>query len=181
MLINKKMINLFGCLVWVCFFLSPKLLQANDNTIDDAKITIQAKTKLFVEKGVPSTEISIKTHDGVVFLNGTLHSELQATAAVEAVESIEGVKDVNVYNLKIRGSKKPLTDSYITAKVKGMFLRKAFTEDQSVSAMDIMVETKNGIVYLKGWVSDQRTENNAITMAKQIKGVNKVISFIKVK
>jgi hyperosmotically inducible periplasmic protein len=180
MLFNKKMVVLVGGLVLGCLLNIPMTLRADEKVMDDAKITLQVKTKLLTEKNVPATKVSVETHNGIVFLSGTLNSEAQAKSVIEAVGAIEEVKEIDTTNLKVDNSRKPLTDSYITAKVKGLLLRKSFV-GEPVSATDIKVETKNGIVYLSGNVKDKNKADNAIEVARQVKGVKEVKSLIKVK
>ncbi len=147
--------------------------------IDDAKITLQVKSALAVEKGIPSGRISVETSKGVVFLKGTLAAKEQASTAIEVVASIPGVKDVNTYELEVYGSEHPLADAYITAKVKGIYLRERLFGGKESASMAVKVETKNGVVYLSGNVDKKEVERNAINLAKQVEGVKEVISSIK--
>jgi hyperosmotically inducible protein len=52
--------------------------------------------------------------------------------------------------------------------------------DKDISIMSIHVETKNGIVYLTGSADNVKEINNAVALAKSVKGVNKVISTVTV-
>ena len=157
------------------------ILTEEPNIIDDAKITLQVKSRIAMEKGIPLDAINLKTSSGVVFLTGILNSQEQASAIVKIAASIPEVKDVNTSDLEIRENNQPLVDIYITAKVKGVFLREKLFGDKEVSAMSVSVETKDGIVYLSGAVDKKELEENAINLARQIKGVREVISSIKFK
>ena len=68
-------------------------------------------------------------------------------------------------------SEQPVTDTWITTKVKTDLLA---TKD--VSGTEIKVETKNGVVTLAGTVATQAEVDKAVASAKAIKGVTRVDS-----
>ncbi|WMJ70507.1 BON domain-containing protein [Stenotrophomonas sp. 24(2023)] len=66
-------------------------------------------------------------------------------------------------------SSEPVTDSWITTKVKADLLA-----TKNVPGTEIKVETVNGVVSLSGTVATQAEHDNAIAKAKAIKGVSRV-------
>ncbi|MCC4617129.1 BON domain-containing protein [Xanthomonas campestris pv. asclepiadis] len=68
-------------------------------------------------------------------------------------------------------SKKPVTDTWITTKVKADLLA-----TDNVSGTDVKVETKNGIVTLTGTVATKAEHDKAVAVAKGIEGVKSVKS-----
>jgi hyperosmotically inducible protein len=62
-------------------------------------------------------------------------------------------------------------DASITAAVKARFLR-----DKDVSAWDINVDTRYGVVTLNGTVSSSEKEERAIDLTQEVRGVKKIIS-----
>lgn len=62
-----------------------------------------------------------------------------------------------------------VSDTWITSKVKSSFIA-----DQSLSGMDIKVETKQGVVSLSGVVATEAERDLAITKAQEIEGVKSV-------
>lgn len=70
--------------------------------VSDAWITTKVKAELATTKGVKSTDISVKTVDGVVTLTGVLPTEIAVKKAVAAAKSIQGVKDVDAAGLKVK-------------------------------------------------------------------------------
>ncbi|UYB53072.1 BON domain-containing protein [Xanthomonas sp. AM6] len=66
-------------------------------------------------------------------------------------------------------SKEPVTDTWITTKVKADLLA---TKD--VSGTDIKVETLNGTVKLSGAVENKTQRDKAVSVTKMIDGVKKV-------
>ncbi|NLY13330.1 MAG: BON domain-containing protein [Gammaproteobacteria bacterium] len=62
-----------------------------------------------------------------------------------------------------------VSDSWITSKVKSVFLA-----NTHITALDIKVETVNGVVALSGEVPTAAERDLAISTAKEIKGVKAV-------
>lgn len=69
-----------------------------------------------------------------------------------------------------------IDDSVITAKVKA-----ALVEDKQVSAMKIKVQTRNGVVTLKGSVPSAEAGQHALQLAAGVEGVKDVKSDLTVK
>ncbi|MEO8223423.1 MAG: BON domain-containing protein [Gammaproteobacteria bacterium] len=67
-------------------------------------------------------------------------------------------------------------DAVITGKVKTMFLA-----DKTVSAANVNVETFRGVVQLSGFANSQKEIDQAVTLAKTIKGVTSVKNDIRLK
>ena len=181
MLINKNLVKFLSGLALICCISIPAITKADNSVVDDSKLTLQVKARLMSEKGIPARNISVETNNGIVILKGKVATVKQADTTVELAESVAGVKDVDASELKVSGSKQPLTDSYITAKVKGLFIKEKLFGDKPIIAMDIKVETKNGIVYLSGEANNEDQAKTAIDLAKQIDGVTEVKSSIKTK
>ncbi|HBK46140.1 MAG TPA: BON domain-containing protein [Xanthomonadaceae bacterium] len=66
-------------------------------------------------------------------------------------------------------SQKPVTDTWITTKVKADLLA-----TENVSGTDVKVETKNGVVWLSGAVKSKAEHDKAIAVAEGIEGVKSV-------
>jgi hyperosmotically inducible protein len=62
--------------------------------IDDSTITTKVKADLLAAKNVKSTHIHVKTRKGVVWLNGTVPTSDDKSAATEVVKNVEGVDSV---------------------------------------------------------------------------------------
>jgi osmotically-inducible protein OsmY len=68
--------------------------------ITDAAITSEVKTKFLADTAVSGLKIDVDTKDGVVTLNGTVKSNVEANKAVEIARQSAGVKRV-VNNLRV--------------------------------------------------------------------------------
>lgn len=143
----------------------------------DTTITHRVQNKIAMDPSLSVFKIKVETKKNTVYLSGTVNSDTDASAIVQLAQSIAGVKDVDTQLLKIKNSAQPFTDTSITAKVKGTFIReKIFGKDVPP---DLKVETNNGIVYLSGTAKSQHEINTAIDLAKSVTGVKKVESRLK--
>jgi hyperosmotically inducible periplasmic protein len=160
-----------------CFAVSNSVSNAMSDTVVTAKI----KSGLAANEATHALNITVETNNGVVTLSGTAESNTEAATAVQIAESTEGVNDVNATNLTVKGSDQPLTDAFITAKVKGVFIKNNLISDKpSVPVTSINVETKEGTVYLSGNVERHSQLNTAVSLTKSVDGVHDVVSTLKV-
>ena len=63
-------------------------------TVSDAEITTSVKSKLAANKSVSASKIDVDTSDGVVTLNGSVHSAAAKTTAARLAHETKGVKRV---------------------------------------------------------------------------------------
>lgn len=62
--------------------------------VDDAGITTAVKAKLFEDKSVAGSSISVETLNGTVMLSGFAKSGTERSTAENLARSVNGVKDV---------------------------------------------------------------------------------------
>ena len=148
--------------------------------VNDSDIVKSVQGQISNNPLTSSTHVTVDSQSGDVVLTGVVDTGQQASALVQMSQSTPGVTDVNTDNLKIKDSKHPITDTMITAKIKGLFLRDKLFSEKDIDSMSIKVETKNGVVHLAGSASSTQAQENAINTAKSVKGVKKVVSHIKV-
>ena len=152
-------------------------------TISDSVITTKIESKIILDPSISVYKVNVSTNkDGIVTLGGTVNSDTDAAALIQIAQSTDGVNDVDVSNLMVKNSKQPFADTVITAKVKGIFIRENLLgrADAPVGSSNVSIETNNAVVYLSGDVNTQKEANNAVNLAKTIKGVKNVESRIKV-
>lgn len=149
-------------------------------TLSDTAITAKVKAGIAAEPNLSVFKVGVETNNGVVMLSGKVDSAAQASDLVSVAQSVDGVKDVNTSQLTIKNSPNLLDDAVITAKVKGKFIQEKLFKDKKVAVITVSVETTNGVVHLSGTVDNQAEANNAVTIAKSVKGVKSVKSTIKV-
>lgn len=150
------------------------------NSTTDAVITQSIQKQISANNTVSNLPVQVSTQAGHVVLVGKVNTDQEASALVQIAESTTGVNDVDTSQLVVKDSKQPLTDTYITAKVKGAFIRQKLFGDASISVSTVNVETTNGVVYLTGSVATQTQANTAIQLAKSVKGVKSVNSKLSV-
>ena len=144
----------------------------------DSGITSDVQSKIAAEDSLKDTTITVATKDGVVSLSGNVKSDAQAQTATQMAGSVSGAKDVDDSNLTVNGSAHPVADAIITAKIKGIFIQQKLFGDKDIAAMSIGVETNNGVVTLSGTADSQTEIDNAIALAKAVKGVKEVQSTV---
>ena len=71
--------------------------------IDDTGITITVKSRLLDDPQVKGLQIDVDTRDGVVFLTGTVGSDLERQKAIQLARDAKGVRDVQA-NLTLKKS-----------------------------------------------------------------------------
>jgi len=74
--------------------------ESSDQPVKDSWITTKVKTELATTDGVKSTDVSVKTVDGVVTLTGVLATDEAVKKAVAAAQSVKGVRKVDDSGLK---------------------------------------------------------------------------------
>lgn len=151
-----------------------------DGYMDDSGITAKAKAALVDDDAIKSTDISVKTHSGVVTLSGFVTSQDQAEKAVAVVQKIEGVKSVSD-KLHVRDSKASSMKGYAGDTATTSEIKAKLLADDIVPSRNVKVETTDGVVQLSGHVANQAQSDRAESIAKAIEGVKSVKNDLTVK
>ena len=149
---------------------------ANDTIrrkIDDTVITTKVKAQYAQDPLLNPLNIKVETKRGIVYLSGSLDTDMQYQQAITLAEQTDNVKDIDANQLAVKNSPSPLSDTLITAKIKGLILRDKTIKDATTGS-DISVETKNAVVYLSGTVNSMKQKNHVIELAKSVKGVKNI-------
>lgn len=134
----------------------------------DDRIESSAKKSHVFKTYLKGDDIKIQSKDGVVVLTGTVSEESHKSLAYETVVSLPGVKSVD-NKLEVKGENPAeKSDAWITMKLKTTLLF-----HRSVSAMT-EVDTKDGIVTLKGKADNQAQKDLTTEYARDIDGVKDV-------
>lgn len=162
--------------------------KATKRETKDAWITAKVKSSIAAEKDLSARKVNVETEAGTVQLFGFVDSQDQIDRAGKIAASIEGVQSVK-NDLKIdtsqgaksgqnameRGSGE-VGDAAITAKVKAAIVR-----EKNLSALEVNVETENGVVQLGGFVDTKDQIDRAGKVAGKVKGVKSVQNDLKLK
>ncbi|UGQ45322.1 BON domain-containing protein [Massilia endophytica] len=167
-----------------------------DDLSGNAKDTCQAQAKAAKSSAIAGTTADSRTG---VLVDNTNRSTVAAnaadvrdrtaaaanTAADRTANAAENAKDKTVaaaHDMKEKTAEKTadasqaMSDTMITTKVKA-----DMAADKTVKAMDVHVETQNGVVMLSGFVPTKAEADRAVQLAKGVKGVTDVKSSIQVK
>jgi hyperosmotically inducible periplasmic protein len=134
----------------------------------DNNIESSAKKSYVFKTYLKSDDIKVQSKDGVVVLTGTVSEEHHKSLAQETVADLPGVKSVD-NRLEVKGERPAeKSDAWISTKVKTTLLF-----HRSVSAVT-EVNTKDGIVTLKGGADNQAQKDLTTEYAKDVEGVKDV-------
>ncbi len=145
--------------------------------LDDSAITAKVKSAFVADKAVSALDIQTTTFKGMVQLSGFAGSQQEIDRAVALARAVPGVKSVkNDIRRAPQRTGEYMDDSLITTRVKS-----AFVADREVSALNISVETNNGVVQLSGFASSQPEIDKAAKLARNVQGVKSVENNIQLK
>jgi hyperosmotically inducible protein len=99
-----------------------------------------------------------------------------ATLAISSAACVAGRNAGRAASEAASSAGQKIDDTSINFAVKG-----ALKNDPAVNASDLEVETKNGVVTLKGTVPTQAAANRAAELAAKAEGVTRVVNEIAVK
>lgn len=151
-----------------------------DSYMGDSATTAKVKSALVDDKAIKSTDISVKTDNGVVTLSGFVGSQAEAEQAVAVATKVEGVKSVSD-KLHTKDSKSASVKSYAGDTATTTSIKAKLLADDIVPSRMIKVETTDGVVQLSGTVKDQAQSARAESVAKTVDGVKSVKNDLKVK
>lgn len=174
--------------------------------VSDAEITSAVKSKLVADKRVGGLKIDVDTSHGVVTLTGPVDTAGERTHAMRLARHTHGVRRVvdkltiekrsaENHPSKTREGVKGTTgrvadDTKSAAKKTGRVLSDAeittavktkMIADSHVHAMDINVDTDNGVVTLNGTVRSAAEKAEAMRVARHTHGVKRVVDNLSVK
>ncbi len=134
---------------------------------DDIALSAKIKARLIAEKDLPSRWVSVEVLRGKVTLSGYLPRQDQIDRAIIISRSFKGVRGVkSEIRLGKPSAKSLVSDTWITARVKGKLL-----DDPITSGFSIHVETVDGMVYLRGFVDNDEQRFRARELALSVSGV----------
>jgi len=134
----------------------------------DNSIESSAKNSYVFKTYLQADDIKVQSEDGAVTLTGTVSEESHKSLAQDTVADLPGVKSVD-NRLEVKGTPPAkMSDAWITAKVKTVFLFHS-----NVSAIT-EINTKDGVVTLQGKANTQAQKDLTTEYAKDVEGVKGV-------
>jgi osmotically-inducible protein OsmY len=148
------------------------------DAVDDASIEFRVKDKFLEQSDKLFTRVSVDSVEGRVLLSGTVESPDDRVDVARLTWQVEGVKEVfNEVEVRDRGG---LIDYFKDVRIANE-LRFKMLADKEISALNYSVETVNGVIYLMGIAQDQPELERVTGHASNIKGVERVVSFVVLK
>jgi osmotically-inducible protein OsmY len=162
---------------------------ATTPTQPDPWITAKIQAKYFVDDDVKARNIDVTTQNGIVTLQGVVSSEAERRQAIAIARNTDGVREVTD-QLRIdtaigrsdrRAASAPdvatvdRPDPWITMKIQAKYLL-----DADVKGRQIDVDTRNGVVTLKGTVDNAQQKQEAEQIARETEGVKRVVNQLTV-
>ena len=145
--------------------------------VDDTKIFAELKARYFDENEAVFSNVSVEVSDGRVLLTGTVKEpdhRITATriawGATSVTEVLNEIQVTNKSNLKNYAK-----DIWISTKIKLKILK-----ELEIIGHNYNIETVNKIVYIIGIVDDENELLTVVDIAKNTRGVIKVINYVKV-
>lgn len=164
---------------------------ASTPTQPDPWITAKIQAKYFVDDDVKARNIDVTTQNGAVTLQGVVGSEAERRQAVAIARNTGGVREVTdqlrVDTAMARSDSRPPSgtsrdivtvdrpDPWITMKIQAQYFL-----DADVKGRQIDVDTRNGVVTLKGAVDNAEQKQQAEQIARETEGVKRVVNQLTV-
>ena len=145
------------------------------DVIDDTAIVVSIKDKLFSLSDDVFLRVSIKSSEGRVLLTGNVAISEHRIEASKIAWNTKGVKEVyNEINVRDRSNvKNYFKDILISNELRLRLLR-----EKNISALNFSIETVNKVVYIMGIASTNDELSLVIDQARNIRGVEKVLSYV---
>jgi hyperosmotically inducible protein len=165
--------------------------------VADGWLTTKIQAQYFADREIKARHVDVSSRDGVVTLNGYVNSEQARQQAVKIAKNTAGVHRVND-QLAIAGSSasapardsSPGADPVATdgrversaeavveriddARITTTIQAKYFL-DASVKGRQIDVSTRDGVVSLRGEVASESERGQALLMARNTEGVERL-------
>jgi osmotically-inducible protein OsmY len=144
----------------------------------DAWITTAAKTRLLADPQTPGLEINVDTQDGVVTLFGSVWDEQTKQRSAEVVKQVNGVRSLeNMLQIVPKASEAVV--SRVDADLKKE-VEERLAARKELDGNDIKVQVENAVVRLTGTIDGSRDRLAALTAARGVTGVTRVIDDLQV-
>lgn len=148
------------------------------SAIDDNVIQANVNHQLLQHSEALFSKVGTEVIEGRVLLTGVVSTPDDRVTATRLAWKAKGVKEV-LNEIEVN-DKSALTniakDGWITAQLHARMLA-----DQQVRDINYSVETVNGVIYLFGIAQDEGELKRVTAHARNIKGVNKVVSHVVLK
>ncbi|MDU9408778.1 BON domain-containing protein [Pseudomonas sp. zfem001] len=150
--------------------------------LEDASLAATVKSKLLWNSNTRGLDIQVKSETGNITLSGHAQTPAAKELAGQLAANTDGVREVfNHLSISTADSsssevqttldeaRENISDGWITSKVKASFLY-----SRNLDALNISVNTDDGLVSLRGSVLSSAEKRLAVEIARNIRGVKGV-------
>jgi osmotically-inducible protein OsmY len=157
---------------------------ANDPTLSADAIKVSVKAGVATLTGVVGKESDKAKAEELARLAGAIKVESHLTSREKAADKTkEAAGTVGTTTKKAAKETKnaaaktgeAITDTWISTRIKGNF-----AGEQALKGSDIKVNVKDHLVTLTGTVPDETAHARALTIAKEVEGVQRVVDSLKI-
>ena len=143
----------------------------------DLKHATQIRANFLTGNSNIAVNVGIEVYEGRALLTGLVDTEEMRADAVKMAWAVTGLKDViNEIQLKSeQGVVEFVHDTWITTQLQAQM-----TFDEDILAINYVIETVNGTIYLIGIAISQDELDRVIAKARNIERVRKVTSHVRV-
>ncbi|MDF1721261.1 MAG: BON domain-containing protein [Minwuia sp.] len=148
------------------------------DAIDDASISTKLSASLLDDSFQLFRDVDHEVVEGRVLLTGKVEKTESRLKAEELAWKIAGVKEVaNAIQVTTEGGFQNFArDVRISTELRGKII-----SDAEINGINYSLETVNGTIYLIGIAQDEAELNRVIRHARNIEGVRKVESYVRLK
>ncbi|ACT60773.1 BON domain-containing protein [Hirschia baltica] len=147
-------------------------------SLDEASASSQIKALLLKESAGRFGQVDVEVTSRLVLLTGRVETEEDKVTADQIAWSVRTIDEV-ANEIEVMPKTKileNLNDEWITTK-----LRSRLVGDAEIKSVNYNIETFNGVVYLLGFARNQTELKRAAEHASLIKGVDRVVSYVKMR
>lgn len=145
------------------------------DSMNDSKIDLEIKNKLYKIDHKLQSDVSAVTDHGCVLLTGVVSNPEWGSIAEREAWAVNGVVEVNNHITTGEFSvSQLLKDDYLTTACKTALLC-----SKEVKSINYKIKTYDSVVYVLGIARSQEELEKALNSIQKVKGVKKVVSYVK--
>jgi osmotically-inducible protein OsmY len=157
-----------------CILMQDKTL---GESLDEATSGTSIKTQLMGHGIQKFGEVDVEIADHFVLLSGRVPTEADKAEAEQIAWSVKSVNEVaNELVVGNRDINRDMNDFGITQQVRSRLLA-----DENIKGVNYNVQVNSGVVYLLGVAQSEDELRRAAEQASVVKGVAKVVSYVKMR
>jgi osmotically-inducible protein OsmY len=147
-------------------------------TMSDSQISIAIKAKYYQFNPDLYARVGVNVQSGEVLLTGSVPDSQWQVEAEKMAWEVNGVKQVDnhIETSDSSGLASIAVDSWITTQVKTNLLF-----DESIRSLNYSIKTVDGNIYIMGFAQSQEELEKVTKYASGVKGVKKVVSYVRLK